>query len=137
MARVCSRIGDAIVSKVIQPDSGPQHAMEFRMGPIEIFFETNAAPEDSNWQVENSIHNGVQTMMLPDLQAIRNEALMAGAIDPATLRFRILELDKFDGTLLSIPSEDIGLSEALEQTATLVRARSDSHFCLEPVGFIQ
>ena len=74
---------------------------------------------------------------LPDLEAIRNEALLAGAIDPTTLRFRILELDKIDGTLLSIPSEDIGLSEALQQTASLVRSRIDSHFCLEPVGFIQ
>jgi hypothetical protein len=76
-------------------------------------------------------------MPLPDLQAIRNEALLAGALDPTTLRFRILELDKFDGTLLSVPSEDIGFSEALERTAKLVRMRIDSHFCREPVGFIQ
>jgi hypothetical protein len=117
--------------------SGEELARLIRMGPIEIFFETPGVPQASNWQVENSIHNGVQTAQLPDLQAIRNEALLAGAIDPTTLRFRILELDKFDGTLLSIPSEDIGLSEALEQTASLVRARTHSHFCLEPVGFIQ
>jgi hypothetical protein len=83
------------------------------------------------------VENSTQTALLPDLQAIRNEALLAGAIDPTTLRFRILELDKFDGTLLSIPHEDIGLSEAIEQTASLVRAHIDSHFCLEPVGFIQ
>jgi len=74
---------------------------------------------------------------MPDLQAIRNEALLAGAVDPTTLRFRIIELDKFDGTILSIPSEDICLSDAIEETARLVRARIDSHFCLEPVGFIQ
>ena len=103
------------------------------MDSIEIFFETIQRPRAPKWQVEYSM----QTAPIPDLQAIRNEALQAGAIDPTTLRFRILELDKFDGTLLSVPSEDIGLSEAIERTAKLVRSRIDSHFCLEPVGFIQ
>ncbi len=84
-----------------------------------------------------AVEHSTQSEALPDLEAIRSEALLAGAVDPATLRFRILELDKFDGTLLSVSSEDIGLSEALERTATLVQSHIDSHFCLEPVGFIQ
>jgi hypothetical protein len=74
---------------------------------------------------------------LPDLQAIRNEAVSAGALDPINLRFRVVEYDKASGELLGIPMQDIGLSEAIEKTAQLIQIRSDSHFYLHPVGFIQ
>ncbi len=104
------------------------------MGLIKKFSETIPRCEAPNRQVE---HSNEYARSADDFQAIRNEALLAGAVDPATLRFRLLELDKFDGTILSVPSENIGLSEALEQAASLVRVRLDSHFCLEPVGFIQ
>jgi hypothetical protein len=104
------------------------------MGLIKKFSETIPCCEAPNRQVEQTNNNSLAPA---DLQAIRNEALLAGAVDPTTLRFRLLELDKFDGTILSVPSENIGLSEALEQAAALVRVRLDSHFCLEPVGFIQ
>jgi len=72
-----------------------------------------------------------------DIQSLCAEAVQAGAMDPMTLRFRVVEYDKFDGTLVGVPFDDIGFPEALEQTADLVRTRSDSHFCLQPVGFIQ
>lgn len=74
---------------------------------------------------------------MPDLQSIRNEALLAGALDPMSLRFRIVEYDKFDGRLLNVMADDIGFPEALEQTSNLARTRTDSHFCLQPVGFLQ
>ena len=73
----------------------------------------------------------------PDLEALRNEALFAGALDPMSLRFQIVEYDKSSGEFLSVPCEDIGFREAIETTAGLIRKRQDSHFCLEPVGFIQ
>src|SRR5580658_3826478 len=104
------------------------------MGLIKKFSETIPRCAAPNWQMEYPNGNPLGPV---DFQAIRNEAMLAGAVDPTTLRFRLLELDKFDGKILSVASENIGLSEALEQAATLVRVRVDSHFCLEPVGFIQ
>jgi hypothetical protein len=74
---------------------------------------------------------------LPDLQSIRNEAISAGALDPMSLRFRVVEYDKASGELLGVPMQDIGFFEAIEKTARLIEIRSDSHFCLHPVGFIQ
>jgi hypothetical protein len=82
-----------------------------------------------------SNHNITSTE--PDIQALCDQAMQAGALDPMTLRFRVVEYDKFDGKFVSVPFDDIGFPEALEQTADLVRTRSDSHFCLQPVGFIQ
>jgi hypothetical protein len=73
---------------------------------------------------------------LPDLDAVRNEALLAGALDPISLRFQIIEFDKSSGELLSILCNDIGFREAIETTASLIEARRDSHFCLQPVGFV-
>ena len=76
-------------------------------------------------------------MQAPDLDALRNEALFAGALDPMSLRFQIVEYDKSSGELLSVPCNDVGFREAVAKTAGLIRQRKDSHFCLEPVGFIQ
>jgi hypothetical protein len=73
----------------------------------------------------------------PDLQNIRNEAVAAGALDPMNLRFRVVEYDKVSGELLGIPMHDIGFSEAIEKTARLIQSRSQSHFFLHPVGFVQ
>ena len=74
---------------------------------------------------------------MPDLEAIRNEALAAGALDPMSLRFRVVEYDKISGEMLGVTAHDIGFSEAIEATASLIQARADSHFCLHPVGFLQ
>lgn len=74
---------------------------------------------------------------IPDLQALRNESLLAGAVDPMTLRFRIVEFDRWSGELLGVPVDNIGFPEALETTASLIESRSASNFCLEPTGFIQ
>jgi hypothetical protein len=77
-----------------------------------------------------------QPLPLPDLQAIRAEAVSAGALDPTTLMFQVMEYDKISGELLGVPMRDIALGEAIEKTARLIEARSDSHFFLRPVGFI-
>jgi hypothetical protein len=87
-------------------------------------------------------HSALQSLPLPelplpDLQALRNEALSAGALDPLKLRFRVLEYDKASGELLGVPILDIGFFDAVEKTARLIQSRGDSHFCLDPVGFIQ
>ncbi|MGA2714727.1 MAG: hypothetical protein ABSG41_16630 [Bryobacteraceae bacterium] len=78
----------------------------------------------------------MMTTTLPDLDALRNEALLAGALDPISLRFQIIEFDKSSGALLSIPCDDIGFREGIETTASLIEARRNSHFCLQPVGFV-
>ncbi len=74
---------------------------------------------------------------LPDLEALRNEAVCAGAVDPMSLRFRIVEYDKFSGELLNVPYADLGFREAVETAASLIEDRCDSHFYLQPVGSIQ
>jgi hypothetical protein len=74
---------------------------------------------------------------MPDLDALRNEALFAGALDPMSLRFQVIEYDKSSGKFLSVPYDNMGFREAIETTASLIRKRQDSHFCLQPVGFIQ
>lgn len=73
----------------------------------------------------------------PDIWAIRDEAIRAGGIDPMSLRFRIVEYEKASGEMLGVPLENLGFGDAVERTAALIDARGDSHFCLEPVGFIQ
>jgi hypothetical protein len=74
---------------------------------------------------------------LPDLEALRNQALFAGARDPMSLRFQIVEYDKSSGEFLSVPYNDIGFREAILTTAGLIESRRDSHFCLQPVCFVQ
>ncbi len=76
-------------------------------------------------------------MNIPDVDALRNEAMFAGALDPMTLRFQIVEFDKASGEMLGVPVDNIGFSEAIETTAGLIERRRHSHFCLQPVGFIQ
>ena len=76
-------------------------------------------------------------MQMPELDAIRHEAIFAGALDPMSLRFKIVEYDKASGELLGVPCGDIGFREAIEKTAGLIEHRRDSHFCLQPVGFVQ
>lgn len=73
----------------------------------------------------------------PNPNAIRDSALRAGAIDPVTLRFQVVEFDKFDGSMIGVAAENIGFTEGLAFTHSLTRTHADSHFCLQPVGFIQ
>ncbi|MGA2713225.1 MAG: hypothetical protein ABSG41_08960 [Bryobacteraceae bacterium] len=80
---------------------------------------------------------GYSTLPLPDLQAIRNEAINGGAVDPMTLRFQIVEYHKASGEQLGILARDLGFRAAIEKAASLIPVRDQSHFCLEPVGFIQ
>jgi hypothetical protein len=80
---------------------------------------------------------GHSTLPLPDLQSIRNEAMSGGALDPMTLRFQVVEYHKASGEQLGILAYDLGLPAAIEKAASLIPFRDQSHFCLEPVGFIQ
>ena len=50
---------------------------------------------------------------MPDIAALREEALQAGALDPTVLRFRIVEFDRHSGEMLGVPVADIGFSDAL------------------------
>jgi hypothetical protein len=76
-------------------------------------------------------------IQMPDLDALRNEALFAGALDPMSLRFQIVEYDKASGEMLGVHESNIGFREAVETTAELIEQLRDSHFCLQPVGFVQ
>jgi hypothetical protein len=80
---------------------------------------------------------GHSSLPLPDLQAIRNEAINGGALDPLMLRFQVVEYHKASGEQLGILAYDLGLGAAIETAASLIPTRHQSHFCLEPVGFIQ
>jgi hypothetical protein len=73
----------------------------------------------------------------PDVETLRSEALLAGALDPMNLRFNIVEYARSNGEVLSIPFGDLGFREAIEIAADLIEARCDSCFCLQPVGFVQ
>jgi hypothetical protein len=73
---------------------------------------------------------------LPDVEALRNQALFAGALDPMSLRFRIIEYDKSSGELLCVACADAGFTEAIETAVGLVESRRDSHFCVQPVAFV-
>ncbi len=72
-----------------------------------------------------------------NIDAMRHEALMAGALDPMSLRFAIVEYDKWSGERLGMPGDNLGFREAVYKTANLIEANSESHFCLQPVGFVQ
>lgn len=54
-----------------------------------------------------------------------------------TLRFQVVEYHKASGEQLGILAYDLGLPAAIEKAASLIPFRDQSHFCLEPVGFIQ
>ena len=77
------------------------------------------------------------TLPLPDLQAIRAEAIDGGGVDPMSLRFKIVEYHKESGRQLAILDCNLGFQDAIEKAASLIPVREQSHFCLEPVGFIQ
>lgn len=80
---------------------------------------------------------GYSNLQMPDFQALRNEAISGGAIDPMTLRFQIVEYHKASGEQLGVLAHDLGFRAAIEKAASLIPLRIQSHFCLEPVGFIQ
>jgi hypothetical protein len=81
-------------------------------------------------------YSAQQNLLIPDIDALRNEALLAGAVDPTMLRFRVVEYDKASGEVLGVPIPDSGFADAVEKTARLIESHTDSHFCLHPVGFV-
>lgn len=81
--------------------------------------------------------SGYSALPIPDFQSLRNEVIKGGAIDPMTLRFQIVEYDKASGAQRGIHAHDLGFRAAIERAASLIPGRDESHFCLEPVGFIQ
>jgi Cu/Ag efflux protein CusF len=76
-------------------------------------------------------------MMTPDVQTIRHDALMAAGVDLMTMRFRVVEYEKSTGELIGVAIENAGFRDAVEETQAMIREKAASHFCLEPVGFIQ
>ena len=54
-----------------------------------------------------------------------------------SLRFKIVEYHKESGRQLAILDCNLGFQDAIEKAASLIPVREQSHFCLEPVGFIQ
>ena len=74
---------------------------------------------------------------MPDVSTIRNNALLSGGIDPVSLRFRVVEIQKSTGEFLGVPVEDLGFFDAVETTKSLIEDSEDSHFLLEPIGFVQ
>lgn len=54
-----------------------------------------------------------------------------------SLRFRVVEFEQEGGPLVGIQAHNVGFREAVAMTQFLLRDGRDSHFCLEPVGFIQ
>lgn len=79
----------------------------------------------------------MQSVSQTEVQTYRDEATAAGAVDPMTLRFRVVEYDKFDGTLVGVPFDDLAFDVAVERTEDLIRLHADSEFCLQPTGWIQ
>jgi hypothetical protein len=75
--------------------------------------------------------------MTPDFQTIRHEALAAGGIDLFSLRFRVVEYEKSTGEMIGVAIENAAFRDAVEETQAMIREKAASHFCLEPVGFIQ
>jgi hypothetical protein len=75
--------------------------------------------------------------MNPDFQTIRNEALTVGGVDLMNLRFRVVEYEKSTGEMIGVAIENAGFRDAVEETQAMIREKAASHFCLEPVGFIQ
>jgi hypothetical protein len=73
----------------------------------------------------------------PEIHAIREHAVIAGAIDPLTLRFRILHYRESTGELIGVRGDDLGFGEAVTRARGLIERHSDSHFYLEPVAFVQ
>jgi len=73
----------------------------------------------------------------PDFETIRQDALLAGGVDLMSLRFRVVEYEKSSGDLIGVAIENAGFRAAFEKTQKLIARNSESHFCLEPVGFIQ
>jgi hypothetical protein len=73
----------------------------------------------------------------PDFETIRQDALMAGGIDVMSMRFRVIEYEKATGEMVGVAIQNAGFRDAVEKTQKLIIKRADSHFCLEPVGFLQ
>jgi hypothetical protein len=84
-----------------------------------------------DYSPNNAVH------VSPDPDTIRFEALTAGGMDPMFLRFRVVELEQHTGHVLGIQAHNVGFREAVQMTENLLKDGRESHFCLEPVGFLQ
>ena len=71
----------------------------------------------------------------PDAESLRCEAVFAGAMDPMTLRFRMVAYDKYSGEKLGVQDDDISFRDALKKAEGLIKAQQHLHLLLEPIGF--
>ena len=74
---------------------------------------------------------------LATAELIRQDSIKAGGSDPMSIRFRVVEYERGTGQMVRVLLEDSGFLEALENTTALLAVSDASHFCLEPVGFVQ
>lgn len=84
-------------------------------------------------------HYGAMTHQtgMTSADTIRHEAMRSGGLDPMSLRFRVVEYEKASGQMLGVPLADVAFPDAVARTAALIEKRVDSHFCLEPIGYLQ
>jgi hypothetical protein len=59
---------------------------------------------------------------------IRHEAIRNGGLDPATLRFRVVEYQKADGELVAVHGDDLAFLAAVAAAMKLIEARGNSEF---------
>ncbi len=71
----------------------------------------------------------------PDAESLRSEAVLAGAVDPMMLRFRMVAYDKYSGEKLGVQDDDISFRDALTKAEGLIKAQQHLHLLLEPIGF--
>jgi hypothetical protein len=79
----------------------------------------------------------LETLTMPNADTLRREAIRAGAIDPMTLRFRIVAYDRVSGDRVGVQDENTTFRDAVEKAAGLIQAQEHLHFLVEPIGFIQ
>jgi hypothetical protein len=77
------------------------------------------------------------TSEIPDVDTIRHDSLKGGGSDPLSLRFRLVEYERGTGDFIRVLLENSGFPEAVENATRLIAGNDGSHFCLEPVGFVQ
>jgi len=77
------------------------------------------------------------TVATPNADALRREAIRAGAMGTMALRFRIVAYDRVSGKRVGVQDENTSFRDAVEKAAGLIQAQQHLHFLVEPIGFIQ
>ena len=70
------------------------------------------------------------------LHSLRDEAISAGAIDPFSLTFKVVEYDIEQDRIIRTLFDDLSFRDAVERVGQLVAEGTQSHFYLKPTGFV-